>query len=552
MNTLDTLRQGTLRSARLALAAALALPLPVLAQPSMLYILDGSGSMWGRAGGEPKIAAAKQVLGELIGETPEGIQVGLMAYGHRRKGDCTDIELLTPVGGGRDAMGKWIRAISPKGKTPISDALVQAGQALAGNEDPTTLVLVSDGLETCGGDPCATAAALHEQGHKLAIHVVGFDVDPKATGQLQCIAEAGGGRYFPAADAGGLRDALGRVKQSVVEAKPLPAPPPPPKVAEAKSNSKRIRIAGPGKIKLLPADWVKMPPKYWALRDVESGEDKGRNRDSQVRVKAGEYQIVWRQSEHGHSEVPLTAVAGVRSGETAEVPLDTGLRITLPEGMPAPQWWGLAEAGEEKPFLRVSRALGPELMPAGDYRLLWRQQEHGAWTLDLGAIHIEDGKLNELVLDHGVLLQTADWMGEPKPYYYRLLDKDGKAVGSWSIMGPQIAPAGDYTLVYRPTEHHHREIRWGKVSIPEHGFAKVAMDSGIKFIPEPGAKPPYAVYFIDLDGGAEIVMGNTWDALPLPPGRYRMDWWQSEHGSKRETLVDELPVEAGVLLELEI
>jgi hypothetical protein len=552
MNTFFQTRRPSPRTRRLGLAAILCLPLSALSQPSMLYILDGSGSMWGRVGGEPKITAAKGVLKELISETPDDIQVGLMAYGHRRKGDCQDIELLTAPGGDRSLMQQRVQTINPKGKTPIGDALLKAGERLADNEDPTTLVLVSDGLETCGGDPCATAGALREKGHKLVVHVVGLDVDQKATDQLQCIADVGGGCYFAAADAAGLRDALGQVKASVVEAKPLPAPLPPPKVEASKSNSKRIRIAGPGKIRLQPADWVKMPPNYWALRDVESGEDKGRNRDAQVRVKAGEYQIVWRQSEHGHSEVPLTAVPTVRSGETTEVPLSTGLRLTPPEGVPAPNWWGLAEPGADKPFVRVSRSLGPDLMPAGDYRLLWRQDEHGAATVDLGSVHIEDGKLNERVLDHGIVLQTADWMGEPRPYYYRLLDKGGKSVADWRIMGPQVAPPGDYRLVYRPSEHHHSEIPWGSVSIPEHGFAQVVMDSGIKFIPQADAKPPYRVYFIDLDDKLEIGMSNTWDPQPLPPGRYRMDWWQTEHGSRRETLVDELKVEPGTLLEIEI
>jgi len=248
----------------------------------------------------------------------------------------------------------------------------------------------------------------------------------------------------------------------------------------------------------------------------------------------------------------LTAVASVRSGKTTEVPLDTGLRITLPEGMPAPRWYRLADPEDGKTVAQVSRHLGPDLMPAGDYRLLWRQEEHGAKTVDLGLVSIENGKLNDLVLDHGILLQTADWMGEPRPYYYRLRNAEGKDVGSWRIMGPQLAPPGEYTLEYRPSEHGHNEINWGKVSIAEHGITSVALDSGIKFFPEAGAKPPYRVFFINLDTEDEVVMRGNWDALPLPPGRYRMDWWQAEHSSKRETLVDELVVEPGVLLELEI
>ncbi len=537
---------------RWGLFGALALPLTALADPAMLFILDASGSMWGRVGGMPKISSAKSVLRELVGQTPERIQVGLMAYGHRKKGDCTDIELIALPGGERAAMQRRIDAVNPKGRTPISASLEQASGVLVGREDETTLVLISDGLETCGGDPCATAQRLREQGLKVVIHVVGFDVDAKATGQLQCIAEAGGGRYFAADDAAALRDALGRVQASVVEAKPLPAPPSPPKVPAEKPQSKRIRIAGPGRVRLKPAAWVKMAPYYWQLQEVESSAVKGRNNKEEVRVKAGEYQIVWRQSEHGHSEVPLTEVVTVRSGKTTEVPLDTGLRITVPEGVKPPYWWGLVEPGGTDPLFRFHHTLEPQLVPAGDYRLLWYQVEHGSKITDLGPVRIEPGSLNDLVLDHGILLQPAPWLGNPKPYFYRLLDGNGEIAGSWSTMGPQLAAPGDYTLVYRPTEHRHRGIRWGKVRVPEHGLAMVPLNSGVIFLHESKAKPPYGIYFVNLESGDEVAMGNTWAPLPLPPGRYRMDWWEVQHGSNRETLVDSLQIEQGTVLELEL
>lgn len=63
-------------------------------------------------------------------------------------------------------MADRVRGINPKGKTPISDALLQAAEQLGANEDDMALVLVSDGLETCGGDPCAVAASLREKEHK--------------------------------------------------------------------------------------------------------------------------------------------------------------------------------------------------------------------------------------------------------------------------------------------------------------------------------------------------------------------------------------------------
>jgi Ca-activated chloride channel family protein len=536
----------------LGFLAVLGVPAVVASDPSMLFILDASGSMWGRAGGEPKIVSAKSTLLDLVKGTPDHIQVGLMTYGHRKKGDCSDIELITPPGGERDAIIHRIDNINPKGKTPIGASLTLAGEQLAAGEDETTLVLVSDGLETCGSDPCATARQLREQGHKLVIHVVGFDVGLEATEQLQCIAQAGAGSYFAADNADALRDALIQVQTSVVEAKPVPAPPAQPEVPDVTSKSKRIRIAGPGKIRLKPAAWVQMPPDHWSLQDVETGEVKGRNTSNEVRAKAGEYQIVWQQSQHGHSEVSLTEVVTVRSGKTSDVPLETGLRITVPNGVEPPYLWGLAEAGSDEPLFSIRHSLEPQLVPAGDYELIWHQVEHGSVRINLGPVRIEYGKLNELVLDQGILLQPADWMGDVRPYYYRLLNDEEEVVGSWSTQGPQLVAPGDYTLVYRPTEHRHREIRWGRVTVPEQGLATVALDSGVFFIHDQDAKPPYGVYLVNLDSEREIAMSNTWDPLPVPPGRYRLDLWETQHGSQRESLVEELRIESGTLLELEM
>ena len=64
----------------------------------MLFVLDASGSMWGRVDGEPKIDVARRVLGGLVRDLPADVSVGLQAYGHPRKDDCNDIEILAPPG----------------------------------------------------------------------------------------------------------------------------------------------------------------------------------------------------------------------------------------------------------------------------------------------------------------------------------------------------------------------------------------------------------------------------------------------------------------------
>lgn len=208
------------------LVAALALATPGLAespQPSQaMLVLDASGSMWGQIQGKPKIEIAREAVDTMLAGWPGG-QLGLMAYGHRRKGDCKDIELLQPVGDfDAAAIRGQVGKLQPRGMTPISDAVRQAAEQLKFTEQKATVILVSDGEETCSADPCALGAELEKLGVDFTAHVVGFDIEEgsRAQAQLQCLAHNTGGQYVAARDAGELGEALGRV----AEAKPAPGP----------------------------------------------------------------------------------------------------------------------------------------------------------------------------------------------------------------------------------------------------------------------------------------------------------------------------------------
>ncbi|MFQ5631460.1 MAG: VWA domain-containing protein, partial [bacterium] len=176
---------------------------------NLLLILDASGSMWGQIEGKNKIMIARQVLKDLLGELPEQTNIGLVAYGHRSKGDCEDIETVTPLGPvDKAALSQQIDALNPKGKTPITGAIQKAFEAVRSQEDATTIILVSDGLETCGGDPCKIVADAKKAGVNFVMHVVGFDVGDVDVSQLECTAQAGGGLYFSAKNANELASAL--------------------------------------------------------------------------------------------------------------------------------------------------------------------------------------------------------------------------------------------------------------------------------------------------------------------------------------------------------
>jgi chromosome segregation ATPase len=182
----------------------------------VMIILDASGSMWGRVNGKEKIAIAKDKVETVLKQLPPDVAVGLITYGHRREGDCTDIELVnTPKFRNRYGVIKHLRKISPKGKTPITDSIKFA---IDNSRDGSMIVLVSDGKENCSGiDPCDYVKSIKGKNVTLKIHVVGFDVNEDEKRELSCVAQAGGGNYFSATSQDDLDKALTSVQKQIVE-----------------------------------------------------------------------------------------------------------------------------------------------------------------------------------------------------------------------------------------------------------------------------------------------------------------------------------------------
>lgn len=204
---------------------------PALADENVMVVFDGSNSMWGQIDGTAKIEIARNVMENLLGDWVDDRNVGLMAYGHRRRGDCSDIEMLVQPGAqSRSSILETINKITPTGKTPLTDAVEQAAKALSYKDQPATVVLISDGLESCERDPCALADALSKGGVGFTAHVVGFGLKSDEDAQsLACIAERTGGQYITASNADELGSALSTVGETVAQAAPPPEPKPEPK-----------------------------------------------------------------------------------------------------------------------------------------------------------------------------------------------------------------------------------------------------------------------------------------------------------------------------------
>lgn len=195
---------------RCLLSLMIAASFPAVAEENVILVLDASGSMWGQIEGRTKVEIAKDAVAELVRTWEPSNNLGLVAYGHRRKGDCADIEVLIPQGPlDADAFMAKVNGLKFLGMTPLSAAVIQAADTLKSSEQKATVILVSDGEETCDQDPCAVGKALEERGVDFTAHVIGFNVpDPAHQAQLRCLAENTGGRYFNARDAQELGGAL--------------------------------------------------------------------------------------------------------------------------------------------------------------------------------------------------------------------------------------------------------------------------------------------------------------------------------------------------------
>jgi len=199
----------------------------------MEVILDSSGSMAQQLEGRSKMAWAKEAFDAILKRLDQqNVALALRAYGFDTslpktpEASCPNTELLTPFeDASRQALSRTVQNLHPYGYTPIADSLRLAGDDLKPHPGKLPrILLISDGEETCGGDPAAVAKALCEQGIAMRVDVVGFDLDAKSRDQLKAVAEAGCGQYFDAKNASGLLEQLQLALDEVEDAVRAAAP----------------------------------------------------------------------------------------------------------------------------------------------------------------------------------------------------------------------------------------------------------------------------------------------------------------------------------------
>ena len=171
--------------------------------PRVIFVLDGSGSMdKSIPGAGSRMAAAKKSIGTVVQNLHKDIRAGLVSFS-----DC-GATARSPFYGAseRPTLLGEVNAVSPERNTSLAASITRGGGA-APSRSPSIMVVVSDGGDTCGGDPCAAARAAKAAKPDLTINVIDLSGGTDG-GVLRCVADAGGGRVFTPGSAGQMSTQL--------------------------------------------------------------------------------------------------------------------------------------------------------------------------------------------------------------------------------------------------------------------------------------------------------------------------------------------------------
>ena len=164
-------------------------------------LLDASGSMYGQVNGISKMEAAKNSIKKFAEGMPAAANISLRVYGHKGSNQEQDKELscksTDEVYNGlfnKETFSESLKMVQPKGWTPIALAL-ESIKDDAVLYDRSVIYLVSDGIETCDGDPVKIVKELKDAGINVSVNIIGFDIDDEGQKLLKEISDEGNGEF---------------------------------------------------------------------------------------------------------------------------------------------------------------------------------------------------------------------------------------------------------------------------------------------------------------------------------------------------------------------
>lgn len=202
--------------ARLDACNAATLEAGIACSSDVMFVLDASGSMSASDfpdGAPNRIDRVRQALARVIPEVAKVRRIGLIVYGPGGNNDsCRNVELkLKPSWNAAQTVLQIADRLRPEGRTPLARSVELAIDALKDSTRPAEVVVLTDGEDTCGGDPCRLAQRIRESAPGITVHVVGFKLAPVSdVDGARCLAETTGGKFVTAETTDQLTDALRR------------------------------------------------------------------------------------------------------------------------------------------------------------------------------------------------------------------------------------------------------------------------------------------------------------------------------------------------------
>lgn len=179
-------------------------------QRTVLFLIDGSGSMWARFETPSEKRAKIDVVRDLVKPLVPAngaARAGIVSFGHHRRGDCKDVEVIAAPGSDHDTMTGIIDKLNPTGKGPLAEGLRQSFAAI-GASRPAAIVAIGDGPDNCRQDACEAAAELAKASPGVPVHMIAIGVDPGDQPRMSCVAKETGGKFFDVRDPVGLAVAI--------------------------------------------------------------------------------------------------------------------------------------------------------------------------------------------------------------------------------------------------------------------------------------------------------------------------------------------------------
>src|SRR5690606_31099572 len=179
--------------------------IPIGKEVNIVILLDASGSMRGEIDGDTKMVHAVNAIESFVTKLPPDVNVSLQVYGHKGTSNQSDKSLscsstevvyeLSPYD--QEQFSTVLHDIEPAGWTPLAASIAATYEDLQAAEGMENIIyIVSDGVETCDGDPAEEAKKLNSSNIKAVVNIIGFDVDNAGQNELMAVAEAGKGKYM--------------------------------------------------------------------------------------------------------------------------------------------------------------------------------------------------------------------------------------------------------------------------------------------------------------------------------------------------------------------